>query len=206
MKPFGIIIIGHMSPIHFEAVQESNPGVPIYIVNTHGMIESVKVFDPHAEPGVWSWKNSDLSLYAFRLMLKNEPCEKWAVLEWDTYCNMDLKEYFRLEWDSHLVVCNVEMDESWCWFKEARFFPAALKRYACGVWPLGLMLISDVCLKHCATNVDPWCLGIFCELRLGTMANMIQTPTIKRNATISWKGEFTPFGNGIWHPVKRAVK
>jgi len=151
----------------------------------------------------------------------HEICDKWWIVEWDVFCNMSARDYYRPVWDFPFVVPSVRLpsrEAEWHWFGQAKKdakkapskMPDGYKPFILGMVPF-LCLISEAALKAtCAMLLDnPLSVGN-AEFRFATAANRCGYPPCgfcPPNDQISCRPwETVPKNLTIVHPVKHFVE
>jgi hypothetical protein len=138
--------------------------------------------------------------------------ERYIFIEWDTWVDMPVREYYDSVWGADYVGSNVfhlATDPNWYWFRmQLGRLPSELSSFASGVVPLSAVMVSHRALEAVA-NYQKIPLGVFCELRLGTLLkffgfkNGALPPSYQ--ATNSYCAElirWVPGVRGLYHPVK----
>lgn len=169
-----------------------------------------KIWDRHTASVHLRARSADLLLYGWYLNRKEE-CERWLVVEWDTYCTTKVEKFFEADWERDLVVSRVRWplkDPGWYWWKSHASLPPDLHRFAAGTVPFSCILIKDAALTAIVEKV-PWdqlgeCNG---ELRFGTLANACGFPPIEVSSGkefIDWEplAPTSKLVGGLFHPVK----
>jgi len=110
---------------------------------------------------------------------RREACEKWWIIEWDTYCETSARDYYRSVWNLAFVASTVFLtgrDPNWPWFSGIKDMPDEYRSYAMGASPF-LYLVSDGALSAiCQTLLSaPLTFGNG-ELRFATAANKCGFP------------------------------
>jgi hypothetical protein len=148
---------------------------------------------------------------------RQEICDKWWVVEWDTFCTVSVREYYRLVWDYPFVASSVRLtyrEPEWSWFqifetKSPPPLPEDYRPYLMGAVPFCYLLsepaLAAICtmlLKHPLTAGN-------CELRFTTAANRCGylpcgfSPPNDQITWITWKT--LPPNPAIAHPIKHKV-
>ncbi|MET4082941.1 hypothetical protein ABIB40_002908 [Pedobacter sp. UYP30] len=177
----------------------SNPGVEVITVMSH-----------FNEPNQ-AWLSTDLSIFHWYAL--NRPvCERFVLVEWDAWCDLNLHDYFKRVWDCDVVGPCIKYPkrDEWYWFSTISQMPMEIQPYATGIVPFcGIMVSQKAMDKICEEILNPCYLGLNSELRFATVAVMlgfepITNPVVSRS--ISWRntqelvdGRKT---KGIHHPRK----
>src|SRR5215469_230010 len=84
---------------------------------------------------------------------RREKCDKWWIIEWDTYCTMSAREYYRPVWHFPFVASSVRMpnrEPEWPWFRARGDLPKQLRDYAAGAVPFLYLVSNDALKSICA--------------------------------------------------------
>ena len=169
-----------------------------------------EIWDRHTKTGDLRGRSADLLLYAWYLN-RREHCERWLIVEWDTYCASSVEVFFQAAWEHDFVAAHVQWplkNPQWYWWRTHDSLPSHLHRFAAGIVPFSCLLVKDSVLDA-VTRIVPWdqlgrCNG---ELRFATLANACGFPPSQvpsRNQTIEWQPlpQTTELRGGLFHPVK----
>jgi hypothetical protein len=126
---------------------------------------------------------------------------------------MDFYEFARPTKEFHIVGTTNPIptrETTWPWFKEIHKLPYQIQPYSSGVMPFGAVtFISDELMaKLTDFYLNNFVKGVFCELRVGTIANYLGYPPVPnchpaaRNLTWTTRNSAFVPGPGIWHPIK----
>jgi hypothetical protein len=225
----GILFLHHhIDPVvlnNLRSIQSHNPdalltsisaGEPLpggYTINATPQLKSLHATQP--------CKSSDLLVCSWYLQRQpHEICEKWWIVEWDVFCQMSAKDYYRPVWDFPFVVSSVRLpnrEPEWYWFevvgekeKKPQKMPEGYKTFVVGMVPF-LCLISEAALKAtCAMLLENSLRAGNAELRFATAANRCGYPPCgfsPPNDQITWKtwGSL-PKNPTIVHPFKSFVE
>lgn len=161
-----------------------------------------------------AWLCSDISFYNWYLEHgETNHAARYLLIEWDCWCDVNLKSYFANTWDFDLVVPSVKYHErdEWNWFNSIGLLPDHAKRYATGVVPFCGLLLSDRAMRIiCPEIIKPEYASVISELRLGTVASMLGIDPVCNpvcNRTLGWQG-ISPFDQeyrGLHHPRKEIL-
>lgn len=163
-------------------------------------------------------KSGDRLLCSWHLQRRaQDTCDKWWVVEWDLFCNVPAREYYRPVWEFPLVVSSTRLpnrEPEWHWFKEVQMevnkapkkLPAAYHPHVMGLVPL-IFLITDAALKQiCNLLVNEPIQAGNGEFRFATAANRCGYPPCGFSPPgdqITWKNwPQLPPNPKIVHPVK----
>lgn len=105
---------------------------------------------------------------------RKEQCDKWWIVEWDTFCRSSVQEYYRPVWKFPYVASTTlyrYRNPDWSWFKFASKLPEPLRPFAMGASPF-IYLVSESALQAVCTKLlaSPSSAGNG-ELRFATAAN-----------------------------------
>ncbi len=144
---------------------------------------------------------------------RKEICDKWWIIEWDTFCNTSATDYYAPVWHFPFVVTTVIKkcrEPNWYWFRDDHQMPTESRPYLIGGVPF-LYLIDDNALQTtCECLLRMRSIAGNGELRFATAANMCGftpcafSPPDDRISHISW--EHVDDAKAIFHPVKHFVK
>jgi len=205
---------------HLARFRRFHPDIPVIAISG---LDSIGYCLPREPVGLWSmvtdngqnkvaaWGNADLMVYDWYLSQIEIKAKRWLIVEWDTYCNASLKDYWASIWNVDLGCQEIRSPgDSWCWFHDGSEVPGEME--PCGVLYPACLLISDKCLKAVAEYVKQHYFKGFSELRLGTVAkhlgfsptpNLCQLGEVDCDA-VAWDRDTN--SPGIWHPIKELSK
>ena len=159
-------------------------------------------------------RSSDRMVCSWFLQRK-EVCDKWWLVEWDTFCAVSLREYYQPVWDFSFVTSAVRLayrEQEWYWFSEAgkQPVPEGYQPFLIGATPF-IYLISEPALKATCTMLleNPLTVGNG-ELRFATAASRCgyvpcgYSPPNDQITWVTWKT--LPPKPTIVHPVKHFVE
>jgi hypothetical protein len=197
---------------HYEVLNNSHPGnvIPVFCNDgTCGNPLPNAIRLPMSYTRGRNWHNVDWIVRDWFRSCDRIDSKRYVIIDWDCYCNISLQAWFGEWWDSHLVGSNVA-DASWYWFSQRDFLPHSLFRFACGVWPLNGLLISNLAMHVFASEALPD--GVFSELRLPTVlagrgfqASGLPTEKSQNNTYLSNRESVRVVGDGLFHPVKQLL-
>lgn len=158
-----------------------------------------------------AWLSSDITIFKwFNANQQNLQVERFLLLEWDCWCDMNLKEYFSLVWDCDVVGPSVKYYErdKWDWFNSIDKLPHRARIFATGIVPFCGILLSSKAMTAINNEIlkDEF-QSLNSELRLPTIATMLgfdPVPNPVCSRIITWK-HVPPFDakyHGIHHPRK----
>jgi hypothetical protein len=144
---------------------------------------------------------------------RREKCEKWWIIEWDTFCRVSLRKYYSPVWEFPFVASSIRLpyrDPQWIWFREFAYTPEEYFPYLMGATPF-LYLVSDAALiAICKTLLKKSFICGNGELRFATTANKCgfppcgYSPPDDQITWINW--ESLSDRKTIFHPVKHYVQ
>lgn len=178
---------------------EYNPGV-----------EVITIMNPF-ENSNEAWLNSDLTVFLwYRDNCDKIQAERFLLLEWDCWCDINLKEYYSRVWDLDVVAPMTLYPErdGWHWFKTLDKMPVHARLYATGIVPFCGILVSEKAMNEICTEIlKPIYNGLIGELRFPTIATMlgfapVPNPVCSRNITWKLTIPFDQHYKGLHHPRK----
>lgn len=190
-----------------------NPDAPIIPLIHDGDPFIDGSVDVRSDPCPWdttdTWGSCDTMIYRW-FPQRTVQAKRYIVCEWDTLATTSMPAFYADAWDADVGVVNVVTPASnpdWLWF---RFMPfmGEMADHAMGLFPLSGTLLSHAALQ--AICEAPVIEDVFCELRLGTMANwagLTLTPMPFARETISYDQKLIRLSDapGLYHPVKHLV-
>lgn len=179
--------------------EQYNPGVPI-----------ITIISPFEDPRA-ALMSSDLTIFQWYNVHKNDiNSERFLLLEWDCWCDIDLKTYYKPVWDHHVVAPSVRYPERdrWHWFETENKLPERARLYATGIVPFCGILVSDKAMRAINEEIHkPEYKGLNSELRFATIATLLgfdPVPNPVCSRAVTWKS-IAPFDTrvkGLHHPRK----
>lgn len=159
-----------------------------------------------------AWLGTDLGMFEWYIRNgKTQASQRYLLVEWDCWCDCDLRTYFELVWDFDVVAPSVKYPERdhWDWFSTIRDLPPHARQFATGIVPFCGILLSDTAMEKISTEIlKPVYRHLNSELRMATIATMLKMDPVVNpvcNRTINWR-EFIPFDRqykGLHHPRKK---
>jgi hypothetical protein len=141
---------------------------------------------------------------------RRERCKKWWIIEWDTFCRVSAKNYYRPVWKFPFVASSVRLlhrEPEWAWFSQAKNLPEKFKPFAIGAVPF-LYLVADRVLKRVCNTLMKHRLTIGNgELRFATVANACGFPPCGFSPPhdgIGWIKHSADAKKLIFHPIKNS--
>jgi hypothetical protein len=143
---------------------------------------------------------------------RRESCQKWWVVEWDTFCRLPVRSFYGPVWDLPFVATTIQLPrrDHWFWFRHVPRMPPDVRSYAMGAAPF-LYLLSERAVKLiCSALIkNPFSAGNG-ELRFATIANKCGVPPHAYSPPHSHVTFHTaPFPmqlKTVFHPVKHLVQ
>jgi hypothetical protein len=215
---FGILFLHYqVDPVaenNLRSIQFHNPDATIATISSGEPLPGGYTLEPTPElkalHALYPRRSSDRLVCSW-FQQRKEACDKWWIVEWDLFCGVSAKEYYRPVWDFPFVASAVRLawrEGAWYWFKKIREqnVPDGYEPFLMGAVPF-IYLISEPALKAVCTMLleNPWSHGN-AELRFATAANKCGYPPCgysPPNDRISWVPWKTmPEHATIVHPVK----
>jgi hypothetical protein len=159
-------------------------------------------------------RSSDRMVCSWFLQRK-EACDKWWIVEWDTFCGVSVRDYYQPVWSFPFVASGVRLanrEEEWHWFQKTkrRHVPEAYWPFLTGIVPF-VFLISEPALKAtCAMLVENPLEAGNAELRFATAASRCgyapcgYSPPNDQITWVNWKT--LPPKPAIVHPIKHYIE
>ena len=202
---------------NLQSIREHNPDAVIETISTGEALPNGYSIDftpeVKARHSIMPKRSSDWIVCSWFLQRK-EKCEKWWIVEWDTFCRTSVQNYYMPVWHFPFVASNVRLpyrEPKWEWFRKLVDMPKEYLPYLIGAPPF-LYLISDealaaICSELLKKPLD-FCFGNG-ELRFATIANkcgFAPCAYSPPNDQITWINWGTLSGvKTIFHPVKHYV-
>ncbi len=143
-------------------------------------------------------------------MQRRERCDKWWIVEWDTFARVSVRDYYHKVWDHPFVASSVRLthrEPEWAWFRHVSDLPETYSTFLVGAVPF-LYLVSDDVIQHtCKTLLETPIKCANGELRFPTAANKCgfppcgYSPPMDRITWIQW--DYMADEQTIFHPVKK---
>ena len=130
-------------------------------------------------PKDYFWLNADLPLYlAYDKTRKKIPSKRYVFVEWDCYCNVNLRDFYKEVWQAdlggrHFFEQAKEPEWDNFIFNSRRSCPPVAKEHMVGVAPLAGILLSERALSLICQELKKnhaW-VNTFCELRVGAIVS-----------------------------------
>lgn len=197
---------------NLRSARRSNPGSTIVTMSAEKPLRGGYSLDGTPElkqlhalnPG----RSSDWLVCSWFLQ-RREKCSKWWIIEWDVFCGMSARDYYRPVWKFPFVASSVKLlyrETDWWWFSKVVNLPDTHQPYAMGAVPF-LYLLSDRALSAvCRTLLSAPFVAGNGELRFATAANKCGFPPCGFSPPgdqITWIDRSVPvWRETISHPVK----
>ncbi|TDQ08443.1 hypothetical protein [Pedobacter metabolipauper] len=161
-----------------------------------------------------AWLSTDLNIF---LWFVDEgykiESERYLLVEWDCWCNCNLKDYYSRVWDCDVVGPSVfyPKRDYWNWFNAIPDLPLKARPYATGIVPFNGILLSGKAMESISKEILKAEFDNFnSEMRLATIASMLNMDPIVNpvcNRNITWKevDYFDYSQQSLFHPVKKPV-
>jgi predicted small secreted protein len=161
------------------------------------------------------WSEADLLIYDF--YINNSNASKYLVIEWDTYCNCSLEDFYgnslNMSNFSH-GIAEKENLENWHWYTQLSDSQKLIHNIG-GIGPTsGLFFTKSVLssMVDLMINNPRQYDNMFSELRLGTLLQQsgytLNKPFLNSESYINWNIDsitFDPSKPGYYHPIKTIV-
>lgn len=198
---------------HLESLVLSNPDA-VVVPLTDSISEHLpNTIDVGEYDNDWvlsdPWSNVDVTVYKW-FNNRTFDAEKYAFIEYDCFCNVNLIDYYKDVWDSDVAGVDfftMKENPGWKWFGEESLLtlPHTHRPYASGIVPFVCSLLSHSALERIVAHTSKE--AIFSELRLGTATRMLnlkfkRLPLLKRS-TICWHSYPWQINRpGLFHGIK----
>lgn len=158
-----------------------------------------------------AWLGTDLTFFQWykRHGIK-QLSARYLLVEWDCWCDCNVKDYFSRVWDCDVVGPCVKYPErdDWYWFSTINQLPEHARMYSTGIVPFSGLLLSDKAMKTISQEIlKPAYEHLNSELRLATIASMlglhpVANPVYSRS--VSWRkvNDIHQRQKGLHHPRK----
>jgi hypothetical protein len=214
---------------NFNRIKQFNPTKSIYSVGfkNNNLLENSFIVDDEqeylpknfifgSEAKRKQWTQADLLIYDF-IYHNNLPHDKYLIIEWDTYCNCSIEEFYgealNKETFGHTVHNPVE--EDWNWYRDLTQGQKDNLAFFGGYTPTsGLLISKEILIKINQLILDNLRKydNIFSELRLGSLIKIaghsLNTPFENSENFMNWNGDkiiFDKTKNGYYHPIKTVI-
>lgn len=211
---------------NFERIKKYNPTKNVYpvgfsncdliegshvVTKTDSLYPNNNIFLNRDEKPI-SWYEADILIYDF--YRSNPKLPVYFVLEWDTFCNCSLEEYYSDKLYLNNFGHSVRTDDvflNWYWYEQLTSEQKTMSNMA-GLGPTSCLLFNNQVLSAMVNRVtsEPRKYdNMFSELRLGTL---VQQSGFKLNQvdgdTVSWSKNLINFDKnkrGYYHPIKDSI-
>jgi hypothetical protein len=216
MKRFGILFLHHHRSAvvlnNLRSVKRNNPNATVVTISAgiplpggYSLDRTPALKKQHS----LNVERSSDCLVCSWFTQRQEICDKWWIIEWDTYCEISARDYYRPVWSFPFVASIIhrpDRDPNWPWFSGIKDMRNEYKGYAMGALPF-LYLLSDPALTAtCRTLLAAPLTAGNGELRFATAANKCGFPPYAYsppNNQISWKNHPSLVKpRTIAHPIK----
>src|SRR5665213_1672546 len=132
-RAFGILFLHHHTNAvvlnNLRSARLQNPGAIVVTMSAEKPLRGGYSLD--ATPGLkilhaMNAKRSSDWLVCSWFMQRREKCNKWWIIEWDTYCGISAWDYYRPVWKFPFVASSVQLmyrEPSWAWFSCVKGMP-----------------------------------------------------------------------------------
>jgi len=143
---------------------------------------------------------------------RKESCDKWWIVEWDTFCAIPVREYYRSVWHFPFVAASVRLkyrEPEWDWFQRSKKIPADYEPFVMGAVPFLYLLSEPALSATCRMLLDHPLKTGNGELRFATAAHRCGftpcgfSPPNDQITWINWKT--MPVRPAIVHPLKEMM-
>jgi len=193
---------------NFDSYVRSNPEADVVKMNTQAGVDSY--MKSICNNPLLAWRNCDLHLYDF--YLRNPSYERYLYVEWDSYCNFDVRKMLDPV-RSYDLACRKVIPRAlrgpWSAFEqEARLVPTEYRSRLTALAPLCGVYASNKAMEKLSKPHPLKTIDLFCEVRLGTLAALSGLRAASYpmyGYTLSFEGPLTikhVKGDGIYHRLK----
>lgn len=161
-----------------------------------------------------AWLSTDLNVFHWFIEQGNRVnSDRFLIVEWDCWCNCNLRAYYSRVWDCDVVgpcVYYPERDH-WDWFNSINKLPIRARKYATGIVPLNGILLSKRAMVEISGEIlKPEYNDLNSEIRLPTIASMLTMDPVVNpvsNRMITWRGinKVDTKRVGLYHPIKESL-
>ena len=220
---------GAVTVNNFNRIKQFNPNKSIYSVGfkNNNLLENSFIVDDEqeylpknfifgSESKRKQWTQADLLMYDF-IYHNDLPHDKYLIIEWDTYCNCSIEEFYGEALDKETFGHTVHnpVEEDWNWYRDLTQEQKDSLPFFGGYTPTSGLLMSKTIL----TKINQLILdnprkydNMFSELRLGSLIRIagysLDTPFENSENFMNWNGGkiiFDKTKNGYYHPVKTVI-
>lgn len=123
------------------------------------------------------------------------------LVDWDCWCDCNLREYFSRVWNCDVVGPCIKYPErdDWVWFNSIYRLPPYARKYPTGIVPFcGILLSNKAMNMICQEILKPEYDGLNSELRMPTIATMLNldpAPNPVCSRSITWRENCNLFGS-----------
>ncbi len=188
---------------------------------THGWQGKLpQTVDLANHPGRWEigntpeskWRNGDAMLFNWFEQVRSMEARRYVFLEWDCYCSTNVRKFYKDVWDVDLACSQIiHQHDKWDWWEELPQLGGVCTK-GLGVVPMAGVMLSEWLLESIRDmemdeDGSPPLPGIFSELRLGTLANLVgaivkEIPRAKEKfITAAERVDGPCNGPGIYHKI-----
>jgi hypothetical protein len=215
---------------NYNKLKENNPNTDIYKIgfSCHDLLEGSFKVEKDQE---WLPKNNLLAtdhpdkrklteadLFIYDFVDKNDfDYDKYLIIEWDTYCNCSIEEFYKDALQKNFFCHNIiepEEVKEWYWYKRLYNYQKQIP-LLCGVYPTSGLLVSKQKIKQIIEilkNNPRQYDNLNSEMRLGCLLKQtLEHLDIAFDGCenfITYHGEGVKFNkntNGYFHPIKHII-
>jgi hypothetical protein len=212
---------------NYETIKKYNPDKIIFPIGfeNHNLIEGSHIVsrkESYPNNNILNktckkeyWSEADLLIYDFYINNPNLPT--YLVIEWDTYCNCSLENFY----GNALIMSNFshvtypkEMLNNWYWYTQLSESQKSISNIG-GIGPTSGLFFTRLVLSSMVNRMlsSPRTYdNMFSELRLGTLLQQsgytLNKPFLNSESYINWNIDNITFDSskpGYYHPVKTIV-
>lgn len=203
---------------HYDLIKNNNKNNKIYSIGFEGnkllpdSIQTCKKIYPKNRKFNWEWTEADLLIYDFYLQRPKE--ESYFFIEWDTYSNCSVEDYYKDYLDKDLFAPTIFKENQlsdWSWYQKLTPEQKKIEKLG-GISPTSCLYFKNNTLKKMTDLLlqNPFNYNdMFSELRLGTLAQQCGFELFEsNNKNISWRASDIKINKNkkaFYHPVKHII-
>lgn len=152
----GVLFLHHnLTPVvlnNLRSIQRHNPDAVVATISASEALPDGYTLE--ATPDLQHLHSAESQRSSDRLacswfLQRREQCDKWWIVEWDTFCTMPVREYYAPVWRFPFVASNAclrHRQPEWHWFRSVKDMPEEYRPHATGAVPF-LYLVGDAALR-----------------------------------------------------------